>query len=226
MRIAEIFSSIQGEGKFAGTPSVFVRTTGCNLRCWFCDTPYTSWNPEGPQREWRDVLDETLRFELTHVVLTGGEPMLQPDLVPLSEALRAEGRFVTVETAGTVDRPVAADLMSISPKLSNSTPRDVTRWRARHDRDRTRLGVMRRLIADYIHQFKFVIDVPEDLDEVVSYLRELPEVDSERVWLMPQGVTTDELAARMQWLLPAAAQLGFRVSRRQHIEMFGHTRGT
>jgi 7-carboxy-7-deazaguanine synthase len=226
VRIAEIFSSIQGEGEFAGTPSVFVRTTGCNLRCWFCDTPYTSWNPEGTQRAWRDVLQETLRSELSHVVLTGGEPMLQPDLVRLSEELRAAGRFVTIETAGTVHRPVAANLMSISPKLSNSRPRETSRWRTRHERDRTRLAVIRRLVEDYKYQFKFVIDGPGDLDEVVAYLRDVPQIEHARVWLMPQGVTSDELASRMKWLAPAAAQLGYRISQRQHIELFGHQRGT
>ena len=226
MRIAEVFHSIQGEGEFSGTPSVFVRTTGCNLRCWFCDTPYTSWQPEGPRRDWRDVLDEVLRFESPHVVLTGGEPLLQPEIVPLSEALREAGRIVTIETAGTVFRPVAADLMSISPKLSNSMPREASRWRDRHERDRLRPDVVSRLIAAAPYQLKFVIDAPADLDEVVEYVRGLPQIAADRVWLMPQGVTAADLASRTEWLAPAAQQLGFRLSPRKHIELFGHTRGT
>lgn len=226
VRIAEIFHSIQGEGEFAGTPSVFVRTTGCNLRCWFCDTPYTSWQPEGPRRDWRDVLRDVLAFETTHVVLTGGEPLLQPEIVPLSQALRAEGRFVTIETAGTVVRPVAADLMSISPKLSNSTPREVSRWRERHERKRLRHDAIRCLIEAAPYQFKFVIDEPADLNEVTAYLRELPQVPADRVWLMPQGVSADELAVRTTWLAPEAERLGFRLSPRRHIELFGHVRGT
>ena len=226
MRIAEVFHSIQGEGEFSGTPSVFVRTTGCNLRCWFCDTPYTSWQPEGPQRDWRDVLDEVLQFESPHVVLTGGEPLLQPEIVPLSEALRQAGRIVTIETAGTVFRPVAADLMSISPKLSNSMPREASRWRDRHERDRLRPDVVSRLIAAAPYQLKFVIDAPADLDEVVEYLRGVPQITADHVWLMPQGVTTADLASRTEWLAPAAQQLGFQFSPRKHIELFGHTRGT
>ena len=95
MRIAEIFHSVQGEGEFSGTPSVFVRTTGCNLRCWFCDTPYTSFKAEGLQRDWQDVLQEVLEFDCLHVVLTGGEPLLQPDLLPLAHALRQQRRIVT-----------------------------------------------------------------------------------------------------------------------------------
>ena len=226
MRIAEVFQSIQGEGEFSETPSVFVRTTGCNLRCWFCDTPYTSWQPEGTGRDWREVLDDVLRIDCPHVVLTGGEPMLQPAIVPLSQALRDAGRFITIETAGTVFRPVAADLMSISPKLSNSAPRDAGRWRTRHERDRQRLDVIRQLIERFPYQLKFVIDEPRDLDDVVEYLRGLPPVSPDRVWLMPQGVSADELAARTKWLAPAAAQLGYRLSPRRHIELFGHIRGT
>src|SRR3954471_18828220 len=98
MRIAEIYRSVQGEGFLTGAPSVFVRTTGCNLRCWFCDTPYTSWRPEGMQRTWREVLDEVLEIDCEHVVLTGGEPLLQRDVTPLTHELCRAGRFVTVET--------------------------------------------------------------------------------------------------------------------------------
>ena len=226
MRIAEVFPSIQGEGEFCGTPSVFVRTTGCNLRCWFCDTPYTSWQPEGKQRDWRELLAEVLQFHCPHVVLTGGEPLLQTTIVPLSQALRDAGCFVTIETAGTVFRLVSADLMSISPKLSNSLPREASRWQMRHERDRQRLDVVRQLVEGFNYQLKFVIDEPRDLDEVVEYLRLLPEVDPSRIWLMPQGVSAGELSLRTEWLAPAATQLGYRLSPRKQIELFGHTRGT
>lgn len=226
MRIAEVFQSIQGEGEFCGTPSVFVRSTGCNLRCWFCDTPYTSWQPEGVQQDWRELLNEILRLNCVHVVLTGGEPLLQSTIVPLSQGLRDAGCFVTIETAGTVYRPVAADLMSISPKLSNSMPHEAGRWQERHERDRHRSDVIRRLTGEYNYQLKFVIDEPRDLDEVEEYLKLFPEVAADHVWLMPQGVRVEELAARTDWLAPAARQLGFRLSPRQHIELFGHVRGT
>ncbi|MBS0201561.1 MAG: 7-carboxy-7-deazaguanine synthase QueE [Planctomycetes bacterium] len=226
MRIAELFQSIQGEGEFCGTTSVFVRTTGCNLRCWFCDTPYTSWQPEGMLRDWRELLQDVLKFDCQHVVLTGGEPLLQATIVPFSQALRDAGRLVTVETAGTVFRPVDADLMSISPKMSNSSPHEAGRWQNRHERDRRRPSVIRELIARFRCQFKFVIDQPSDLDEVQEYLREFSEIAADQVWLMPQGVTAGDLTARAEWLAPAAAALGFRLSPRQHIELFGHVRGT
>lgn len=226
MRIAEIFYSIQGEGEFAGTPSVFVRATGCNLRCWYCDTPYTSFRPEGDNHPWQDVLKQTLSWDCEHVVLTGGEPLLQPEIVPLAHALRRERRFVTIETAGTVDRPVEADLMSISPKLSNSTPQEPTRWQMRHERDRDRPELMRSLLQRAPFQLKFVVDQPRDLDEIVNYLEAFPEVSSNKVWLMPQGIRQEDLAEKAIWIAPAAQRLGYHFCPRRQIEMFGSVRGT
>ncbi len=226
MRIAEIFHSVQGEGEYAGTPSVFVRTTGCNLRCWFCDTPYTSLHPEGPQQDWRDVLRKVLEWDCPHVVLTGGEPLLQPEIVPLAHALREEQRIVTIETAGTVFRSVEADLMSVSPKLSNSTPHEAGRWRVRHGRDRDRPEALRQLISRSPYQLKFVVDQPIDLDEIVEYLGQFPEVTAERVWLMPQGICQADLIEKAKWLAPAAERLGYQFCPRRHIELFGSVRGT
>lgn len=181
---------------------------------------------EGGRQEWQDLAADVLGISCEHVVLTGGEPMLQSAIVPLSQALRDAGRFVTVETAGTVFRPVAADLMSISPKLSNSAPREAGRWQRRHERDRDRFDVIERLIESYHYQFKFVIDRPNDLDEVQAYLQRHPGIRADRVWVMPQGISTEELSHRTEWLAPLARQLGFQLSPRRHIELFGHVRGT
>jgi hypothetical protein len=89
MLIAEIFHSVQGEGELTGVPSVFVRTSGCNLRCAWCDTPYASWQPEGKQRSLPEILREIEAHPTTrHVVLTGGEPMIAPDLPALAAGIR------------------------------------------------------------------------------------------------------------------------------------------
>ena len=124
MRIAEIFRSLQGEGRLTGTDSVFVRFSGCNLRCRFCDTRYASWSPEGEDLSLDEVLAGLAASSIGrampgagHAVVTGGEPMLFAELVPLCAALRSQGRHITIETAGTLYLPVACDLMSISPKL-------------------------------------------------------------------------------------------------------------
>src|SRR5262249_46385810 len=151
MKIAEIFHSIQGEGSLIGVPSVFVRFSGCNLRCTWCDTPYTSWSPEGHEQSEAEVLAAVDVFRCNHVVATGGEPMMFPAVVPLTQALKQRGVHITIETAGTVYQPVACDLMSISPKLANSTPheRDDGRWAAQHDRLRHRPEVLNKLMGKY-----------------------------------------------------------------------------
>ena len=108
----------------AGVPSVFLRTSGCNLRCTWCDTPYTSWKPEGDDQPLDAILADVRRHSATHVVVTGGEPMIQEDIVVLTRRLNKElDLHITIETAGTVYQPVTCDLMSISPKLANSTRR-------------------------------------------------------------------------------------------------------
>ena len=151
MKVAEIYLSTQGEGLLSGTESVFVRASGCNLRCWFCDTPYASWSPEGEDLSVDDIAVQVLDHECRHVVLTGGEPMLFVELIPLCERLRQAGRHVTVETAGTLYLPIECDLMSISPKMSNSTPspqRDA-QWSRRHERSRHMPAVVQRLIDEH-----------------------------------------------------------------------------
>ena len=228
MRIAEIYFSIQGEGLLTGTESVFVRAGGCNLRCRFCDTPFTSWHPEGDDLSVDEILAEAARFDCKHVVLTGGEPMLFAEAVPLTAAWRREGRHVTIETAGTLDLPVHADLMSISPKMSNSTPpaeRD-PRWHRRHERTRIAPEVLRRLTADYPYQLKFVVDAEPAVDEIEGLLPQLPHVDRGRALLMPPGGAAAELAARGEWLRPLCRARGFRFCPRKHIEWFGAVRGT
>ncbi|HZZ71882.1 MAG TPA: 7-carboxy-7-deazaguanine synthase QueE [Pirellulales bacterium] len=228
MRIAEIYRSLQGEGFLTGTASVFVRASGCNLRCSFCDTPFTSWSPEGEDCSVAEILDQVAAAPADHVVLTGGEPMLFAELIPLTAALREAGKHITIETAGTLDLPVMCDLMSISPKLANSTPaatRDAG-WHARHEQARHVPAVIRRLLADYPYQLKFVIDAPADLAEVDAYLRLFPEIDRRRVLLMPQGTTIAELRSRAEWLEPYCAAQELVYCPRRHIEWYGHTRGT
>lgn len=228
MRVAEIYESIQGEGLLTGTRSVFVRTSGCNLRCVYCDTPYTSWNPEGDDFSVDEIIEEMGRFELEHVVLTGGEPMLFAELVPLCERLREQRRHITIETAGTLYLPLECDLMSISPKLSNSTPsrEEYPRWHQRHEASRYVPNTIRRLIQEHEYQFKFVIADPADILEVQEYLSEFPEIDRDRVLLMPEGCDATRLHEIQRWLDEDCRRLGFTVCPRRQIEWFGAVRGT
>ncbi len=226
MKISEIFYSVQGEGTLVGTPSVFIRTSGCNLRCSWCDTPYTSWEPEGENLAIEAVLAEAGRYPARHVVVTGGEPMIAPEIVALTEGLRRMGLHITIETAGTVWAPVACDLMSISPKLSNSAPleREGGRWAAQHERLRMQPDVLRRLTAAYEYQLKFVVARPEDICEIRPLVAELA-ADPAKVVLMPEGVDPAVLRERGQWLVEVCKQEGFRYSPRLHIDLWGNRRG-
>ena len=222
MRIAELFYSLQGEGSLLGVPSVFVRSTGCNLRCSWCDTPYTSWQPEGDEIPLDDLIARVLAYPARHAVLTGGEPMIQPQLVPLSQALRQAGWHITIETAGTVDAPVECDLMSISPKLANSTP--TGDWAIRHEATRLNLPVLRTLMAKCAYQFKFVVAQPSDLTEIRSLIDSL-SVDPAHVILMPEGTSADLLRDRARWIAPLCLEHGFRFSPRLHVDLWGNQRG-
>jgi 7-carboxy-7-deazaguanine synthase len=227
MKVSEIFYSIQGEGILAGVPSVFVRLSGCNLRCVWCDTPYTSWNPEGSDVAMGEIVASVRGFSPTHVVLTGGEPMIFPECVELTRQLKqASLLHVTVETAGTVYQPVACDLMSISPKLANSTPheRDGGRWAAQHDRLRYQPDVLRRLMADYPYQLKFVVTVPEDMAEIEKIIEETG-ADRSRVVLMPEGIDAETIRARALWLVDLCKRERFRYSPRLHVDLWGNERG-
>lgn len=226
VKIAEIFYSIQGEGILVGVPSAFIRTSGCNLRCTWCDTPYTSWNPEGENQPVGAIVETVRAFGASHVVVTGGEPMIAPEIAELTAALRQAGFHITIETAGTVYVPVACDLMSISPKLSNSTPteREDGRWAAQHDRLRYQPDVLRRLIAEYPYQLKFVVARPEDFPEIEAMRSELGATTAQIV-LMPEGTTREVTHERGLWLAEICKSRGYRFSPRLHIELWGDKRG-
>jgi 7-carboxy-7-deazaguanine synthase len=228
MRIAEIFYSIQGEGRLAGIPSVFVRTSGCNLRCHWCDTPYTSWEPKGTERSAAEILDEVARYPSRHVVVTGGEPLLAPAIEDLCLGLRERKYHITVETAATIFKPIVCDLASLSPKLANSTPweRDGGRHARRHEALRWQLPVIRSFLERYDYQLKFVIDRPGDVAEVRALLDQLPAVEAERILLMPQGTTRAEVQERGTWLTEECKRHGYRYCPRLHIELYGNVRGT
>ena len=224
MKIAEIFYSLQGEGGLVGVPSVFVRTSGCNLRCVWCDTPYTSWQPEGDELSIDEILARVeAHTPARHVVLTGGEPMIAPHVLELTEGFRARGLHITIETAGTVFHPVTCDLMSISPKLAHSTPEG--KWAATHERLRIQPDILGLLMRSYQHQLKFVVADPKDMDEIRSLLDQLA-ADRSKVILMPEGIDSEVLRERSLWLAEICKREGFRFSPRLHVDLYGNKRGT
>ncbi len=228
MNINEIFHSIQGEGKLAGMPSVFVRTSGCNLRCTWCDTPYTSWSPEGSEISIDEILASIARFRTKFVVLTGGEPLIAPGVEELTRRIKEEGYHVTIETAATVWKNVVCDLASISPKLSNSTPheRDGGQWAGRHESKRLDVETIKHFMQLGDYQLKFVIQQREDIEEIAELLTQLGPFDPSSVLLMPEGTQQQQLAEREPWVAELCKERGFRFCPRLHIAIYGNTRGT
>lgn len=229
MRIAEIFHSIQGEGSLTGVPSVFVRTSGCNLRCSWCDTPYASWHPEGEDWPVEEVVQRALAYPARHFVLTGGEPMIARGLPLLASALRAAGGHLTIETAGTVPPGgIACDLASLSPKLRNSTPPDSAgAWVRRHEETRLDPLVLRDWVTNYEYQLKFVVRSRADLPEIDDLLAAIGcDIPPHRILLMPEGTSQEVLDGRHAELVEICKERGFRFCQRLHVQLFGHRRGT
>ncbi len=231
MLISEIFYSLQGEGELTGVPSVFVRTSGCNLRCNWCDTPYASWRPEGTNRSVEEIVAAVRQHPTRHVVLTGGEPMIAPDIHELAYQLQDSGYHITIETAATV-RPagIACDLASLSPKLAHSAPdaRLDETWRRKHEELRWQPEVVAGWIAtSRSYQLKFVVGSEGDLEEIEAMIRETGcAVPPSKILLMPEGVTVETLRARAGWLAELCKRQGYRYAPRLHVELYGNQRGT
>lgn len=231
MLIAEIFHSLQGEGELTGVPSVFVRTSGCNLRCNWCDTPYASWQPEGKPCTVEQVVAAVQAYPAArHVVLTGGEPMIAPDIRALADELKLLGYHLTIETAATVAPDgIACDLASLSPKLLNSAPdaRLSQTWRRKHESVRWQPAVVQAWLDGYAWQLKFVVAQPADVDEIEGMLKTLGrDIPPAKVLLMPEGVTVEAIRARSGWLGELCKARGYRYAHRLHLELYGNRRGT
>jgi 7-carboxy-7-deazaguanine synthase len=232
MFVSEIFHSIQGEGTLAGVPSVFLRFSGCNLRCAWCDTPYASWKPTGDTLAPAELLDHLGSFPRStrHAVLTGGEPMVASGIHDFAAELKRRDWHITLETAGTVPPGgIACDLASISPKLRHSTPARGTigdAWIKRHESRRLQPDVLARWIHEYEVQLKFVIASAVDLEEIHALLAKLPPFPPDRILLMPEGITSHEILARAPLVTELCKQFGYRYCDRVHIHLFGNTRGT
>ena len=236
--INELFYSLQGEGTLAGVPSVFVRTSGCNLRCWFCDSYHTSWEPTGSWRDVDAVVEEVRAYEQAeHVVLTGGEPLIHDESVELLEELSADGYHTTVETNGTIFRDAPIDLASISPKLASSTPtpdrdpRGEGEWEEKHEQNRINMNALSRLVDSYETQLKFVVTGESDMPEITDLVDQIREATSttvanDDVLLMPEGMTREQLDGSRGDVAELAMEHGYRYTPRLHVDLWNDAPGT
>jgi 7-carboxy-7-deazaguanine synthase len=220
MRINEIFYSLQGEGFLAGVPSVFVRLAGCPLRCRWCDTKYAWDKRAGEDYRIGDIIAAATRWPCGYVVITGGEPMLNSGLAELVKELKNSGKHITIETAGIAYIPeMECDLMSISPKLSNSVPEDM-KAAAAHEDSRLDIAVLQELVENYEYQLKFVVDSEQDLPEIQQTLKEIGNIEPGKVMLMPQASKRETLLAKSGLAAEMCKQTGFAFSQRLQVLLY------
>lgn len=257
--------TVQGEGKLTGIPVLFVRTSTCNLRCMWkdenghinkCDTPYSSFDAETNHVDVNDIISiiENNARMIKHVVVSGGEPTIQKrPLAELLSMLQSNGFHTTIETNGTLydsDISKYTNLVSFSPKLSNSTPtidKDPTigEWSKLHDKRRINIDAIQKYINDcYVQnvnglkqltmvrqpnkdfQLKFVVNQKSDIDEIKrDFLQHLYYVNPDDVLLMPEGILPEEINAKSKWIIEACIENGWRFSTRLHSLVFGTKRG-
>ncbi len=222
----EIFHSLQGEGATIGVATVFLRLSLCNLSCSWCDTKYTwDWENYDYKKEvialdTEQVREKILSYECPHLVVTGGEPLLQQtELAPLISELKQQGFYCEVETNGTI-API--------PEME----RDIDQWNVSPKRSTSGNRLERRLVPGTLETFsrisnayfKFVVVEPQDIDEVCG-LAEKYHIPPQRIILLPEGRDLEVLRNRHQWVSEACIQHGFRFSTRLHILLWGDERG-
>lgn len=242
MKISELFYSIQGEGKRSGSPSFFIRTNFCNLRCKFtsgnlCDTAYTSWFPEDKKNlgdvAIKFISGEYKKVNCNDVVISGGEPTMYPDeLKALCSELRIINKdiFITIESNGTFfgDFVKFVDLMSISPKLKSSVPFN-TEYEKMHEKNRINIEVLKKYNSlkqkdELDIQWKFVFTGKEDIDEILQ-LQSFVVFENKDIYLMPEGITEEELSKNRLKTIDACKQYHFNYTDRIHILVWGNRRG-
>ena len=226
MRVNEIFYSLQGEGFLAGVPSVFVRLAGCPLRCKWCDTKYAWDQKAGQDYTIAEIVQTVQQWPCKFIVITGGEPMINSDLPQLVLRLKTADKHITTETAGIAFIPdLACDLMSISPKLSNSEPTD-PELAATHEDSRLDIAVLQELLDNYEYQLKFIVDSQEDLPEIQQTIEKIGGVNPEKVMLMPQAATRDELLAKSPMVADMCKRTGFTFCQRLQVLLWNNQGGT
>ena len=210
----EIFYSIQGEGLLTGVPSVFIRLAGCPLRCTWCDTKYALDPTAGEDLDIPAIIDKIEQWQCKFLVITGGEPMVNPQLPQLADKLKKRQKHITIETAGIKFIPeIPCDLMSISPKLSNSGKKVPDTF-----------FHIRQLIEHYPYQLKFVVDTPDDLAEIRQALKSFGVVDPARIMLMPQAKTRDELLVKSPMVVEVCEETGYLFCNRLQILLYNGQR--
>lgn len=235
MKVCEENIVIEGEGKYCGTPTYYIRTTGCNLRCaWHnedgsitnCDTPYTSHQPEqGYDFDIEKTLEVLSKTYLARVTITGGEPTIYPDLPQICNKFVGDGYRVTIETNGTkFYSNMKQVFISASPKLSSSYAVQSQTMLKIHQVNNRFTESLRRWIKTNDYQLKFVINKDTDIDEIKNIIQKV-NGNNRKVWLMPQGTTSKQIREKSEWIMEICKEYNYNFSQRLHIMVYGNKRG-
>lgn len=251
MQVLEIYEMVQGEGGLMGVPGILIRTSGCNLRCEYkdpstgvvtrCDTPYSSWSPEkGDSLSVKEIVKRCKKTKLNHVVISGGEPYLQPDLSKVVDELQWNNFHVTIETNGTIYKEnVCCDLYSVCPKLLNSIPLKSPEKEIHEKSYRNIENIVKNLMNVLDYQIKFVVNKAEDEIEIKTFIKKLnsyikksffnlstdEKIDPSKIYLMPEGIGSSELNKSAKICQEIAIRNNWRYSDRLHVRVWGHKRG-
>lgn len=226
--VSEVFGpTFQGEGPAAGRVAGFIRLGGCNLRCHWCDSPYT-WDGQGydlrqelERRSIADLHDDVRRMGVKLVIITGGEPLLQQKHLAFSTlltSLQQRGMAIHFETSGTIAPSPstirAAELFIVSPKLANSGMAEERRVCA---------PALEAFKQSRKAAFKFVCQTPDDVDEASAFVvaHELPR---DKIWIMPEGISADGITATLRNLAARAIAHRFNITNRLHVQLWGNER--
>lgn len=237
MKLCEEFYSLQGEGRYIGVPSYFIRTIGCNLRCsWrnpnntitICDTPYSSFNAEkGYDLDIVRLYETISQLKCKHIVITGGEPTLQKDLFEVVDFFSYKGYHITIETNGTkfIDFGHYSVLLSISPKLKSSYNQTDEFNKILHEDNNVFIeNIIKYRRSNSNIQLKFVYNTSDDIIEIRDILYRT-NIDSDNVYLMPQGITVEQFKEKSRECFEYCKLYGWNYSPRLHIDVYGNKRG-
>lgn len=232
--VSEIFGpTVSGEGATLGQRCGFLRLMGCNLKCSWCDTPYT-WDAsrfdlsaQGQRMTWALIVEQLIAMNVDFVIVSGGEPLLHQNQQAWELVLRAldgAGIRVEVETNGTVVPNAVSrrwvHRFTVSPKLAHSGDTEDKRI------VRDPLSMFRLMLrySPARASFKFVCGTADDVAEVQRWCKIL-EIPHHHVWIMPEGVTSQTLCDHLAVITDPAVAAGFNVTTRLHIHVWGDTRG-
>jgi len=245
--IIEAYVCVQTEGSRAGYPHFLVRTTGCTHRCYFgeggwCDSWYTSIHPE--KGTWTlSAIKELFEAhpQINHLMISGGSPTMHPELVDelVNIAKRMRGMYVTIETEGShfVPTNYHIDLVSLSPKFGNSTPKvgvptptgalTDERMIKQHNKFRMNHDAISKMLGYHLdYNFKPVVDrnEPEIWDEIEEFIKR-HAIPNNKVWVMPAGDTLDKLQPNYSYVMEECIKRGYNFTGRAHIVAYNDKRG-